>query len=60
MVSAVKKFLGDNNRIPWMPHLINLIVDAALMKDNAPVLELSNRVKYIVTYFKNLLTLWMN
>ncbi|CAH1107495.1 unnamed protein product [Psylliodes chrysocephalus] len=52
MVSAVKKFLGDNKRIPCMPHLINLIVDAALSKDNAPVLELANQVKSIVTYFK--------
>lgn len=52
MVSAVKKFLGDNKRIPCMAHLINLIVDTALSKYNAPVLELANQVKSIVTYFK--------
>lgn len=51
IVSAVKKFLGDNKRIPCMAHLINLIVDAALTKD-APVLEIANQVKSIVTYFK--------
>lgn len=52
IVSAVKKFLGDNKRIPCLAHLINLIVDAALTKDNAPVLEIDNQVKSIVTYFK--------
>ncbi|CAH2991631.1 unnamed protein product [Chilo suppressalis] len=52
MVLAVKKFLGDNKRIPCMAHLINLVVDAALTKDNSPVLELANQVKSIVTYFK--------
>lgn len=51
VVSAVKKFLGDNKRIPCMAHLINLLVDAALTKD-APVLEIANQVKSIVTYFK--------
>lgn len=51
VVSAVKKFLGDNKRIPCMAHLINLTVDAALTKD-APVLEIANQVKSIVTYFK--------
>lgn len=34
-----------------MAHLLNLIVDGAL-KNNAPFLELANRVKAIVTYLK--------
>lgn len=51
IVSAVKKFLGDNKRIPCMAHMLNLIVDAVLSKDK-DVLELANRVKSIVTYFK--------
>ncbi|CAF4865172.1 unnamed protein product [Pieris macdunnoughi] len=51
MVAAVKKFLEDGKRIPCMAHLLNLIVDGAT-RDNAPVLEIANRVKAIVTYFK--------
>ncbi|GBP41628.1 hypothetical protein EVAR_34061_1 [Eumeta japonica] len=49
MVAAVKKFLEDGKRIPCMAHLLNLIVDGAT-RDNAPVLEIANRVKAIVTY----------
>lgn len=51
MVAAVKQFLGDGKRIPCMAHLLNLIVDGAT-KENAPVLQIANRVKTIVTYFK--------
>lgn len=51
MVAAVKKFLEDGKRIPCMAHLLNLIVDGAT-RDNAPVLQIANRVKAIVTYFK--------
>ncbi|XP_044766259.1 uncharacterized protein LOC123322379 [Coccinella septempunctata] len=34
-----------------MAHLLNLVVDGAI-KENARILELANRVKTIVTYFK--------
>ncbi|XP_050339717.1 uncharacterized protein LOC126766060 [Bactrocera neohumeralis] len=51
MVAAVKKFLEDGKRIPCMAHLLSLIVDG-VTRDNAPVLQISNRVKAIVTYFK--------
>ncbi|XP_049310517.1 uncharacterized protein LOC115066512 [Bactrocera dorsalis] len=47
MVAAVKKFLEDGKRIPCMAHLLNLIVDGAT-RDNAPVLQIANRVKAIV------------
>ncbi|KAM3965967.1 LOW QUALITY PROTEIN: uncharacterized protein ACR2FA_012824 [Aphomia sociella] len=51
MVAAVKQFLGYGKRIPCMAHLLNLIVDGAT-RDNATVLQIANRVKAIVTYFK--------
>ncbi|XP_054087345.1 zinc finger BED domain-containing protein 6 isoform X2 [Zeugodacus cucurbitae] len=51
MVAAVKKFLENGKRIPCLAHLLNLIVDRAT-RDNAPVLQIANRVKAIVTYFK--------
>ncbi|CAG5039997.1 unnamed protein product [Parnassius apollo] len=51
MVAAVKQYLGDGKRIPCMAHLLNLIVDGAT-RDNGPVLQIANRVKAIVTYFK--------
>ncbi|CAG5031546.1 unnamed protein product [Parnassius apollo] len=51
MVTAVKQYLGDGKRIPCMAHLLNLIVDGAT-RDNGPVLQIANRVKAIVTYFK--------
>lgn len=38
IVAAVKKFLGDEKRIPCMAHLLNLVVDGTL-KD-APILEI--------------------
>ncbi|CAG4942390.1 unnamed protein product [Parnassius apollo] len=52
MVAAVKQYLGDGKRIPCMAHLLNLIVDGAT-RDNGPmILQIANRVKAIVTYFK--------
>ncbi|CAG4947385.1 unnamed protein product [Parnassius apollo] len=51
MVAAVKQYLGDRKRIPCMAHLLNLIVDGAT-RDNGPFLQIANRVKAIVTYFK--------
>lgn len=51
MVAAVRQFLGDGKRIPCLAHKLNLIVDGAT-KENAAVLQIANRVKAIVTYFK--------
>lgn len=51
MVAAVKQFLGDGKRIPCLAHKLNLIVDGAT-KENASILQIANRVKTIVTYFK--------
>lgn len=51
MVAAVKQFLGEGRRIPCMAHMLNLVVDGAIKENNA-VVEIANRVKAIVTYFK--------